>query len=860
MQKLLLILLILILNLQLFATHNRAGEITFRHIAGLQYEITVLTYTYSPSPADRPSLEISWGDGTTSIINRYQKTFIGNYTNKNLYKGTHTYISQGSFIISMEDPNRNGGVVNIPGSINVPFYIETELIINPFIGINNSAQLLYPPLDNGCVASPFLHNPAAYDPDGDSLSYELAACKGASGQAVPGFTFPNTSNIFSIDPTTGTLTWDSPTMQGEYNIAIIVYEWRFGLPIGNIRRDMQITIAACNNNPPQIQLIQDTCIEVGTNFSTLITATDVNSNQLIKLTGTGGPIALSNNPATFSQPTNGYSFVSSIFSWAPDCDQVQKQPYQMLFKVQDNGTPVNMFDLKTLKITVVAPSPKNLTAYSVGNNINLNWNKHQCSNVKRYDIYRHSGYIGYIPNSCETGVPAWTGYVKIGSTNSVNDTTFIDNNNGYGLIHGNDYCYMVVALFPDSAESYPSLEACAYLSRDVPIITHVTVDSTSSSKGEITIKWTKPTEFDTVAIAGPYKYFIYHSQGAGNLNLMEIDSIDNFNDTIYTIKNINTETIEHNFRIDFLNNTPGNRYFVGGSQISSSVFLETEALDKRILLKWHESVPWTNHTYIIFRKNSIGIFDSIGQTSDQFYLDSNLTNGQNYCYKIKSVGQYSLTALPKPLENFSQLKCESPIDNESPCPPNLTVESNCELTQNLIIWNRPIQSCGADIIYYSLYYTPILNGDFKLIYQSGSPNDTTFWHTNLNSIAGCYTITATDSIGNISEFSKKVCIDIDGCEPYKLPNIFTPNNDGSNDVFRPFPYDLVRKIEITIYNRWGVPVFETEDPDINWDGNDKNSNNNCSDGVYFYVCQVYEQRLSGEIKREIRGTITLIRN
>jgi gliding motility-associated-like protein len=860
MQKLLLILLILILNLQLFATHNRAGEITFRHIAGLQYEITVLTYTYSPSPADRPSLEISWGDGTTSIINRYQKTFIGNYTNKNLYKGTHTYISQGSFIISMEDPNRNGGVVNIPGSINVPFYIETELIINPFIGINNSAQLLYPPLDNGCVASPFLHNPAAYDPDGDSLSYELAACKGASGQAVPGFTFPNTSNIFSIDPTSGTLTWDSPTMQGEYNIAIIVYEWRFGLPIGNIRRDMQITIAACNNNPPQIQLIQDTCIEVGTNFSTLITATDVNSNQLIKLTGTGGPLALSNNPATFSQPTNGYSFVSSIFSWTPDCDQVKKQPYQMLFKVQDNGTPVNMFDLKTLKITVVAPSPKNLTAYSVGNNINLNWNKHQCSNVKRYDIYRHSGYIGYIPNSCETGVPAWTGYVKIGSTNSVNDTTFIDNNNGYGLIHGNDYCYMVVALFPDSAESYPSLEACAYLSRDVPIITHVTVDSTSSSKGEITIKWTKPTEFDTVAIPGPYKYFIYHSHGAGNLNLIEIDSIDDFNDTIYTIKNINTETIENNFRIDFLNNTPGNRYFVGGSQISSSVFLETEALDKRILLKWHESVPWTNHSYIIFRKNSIGIYDSIGQTSDQFYLDSNLTNGQNYCYKIKSVGQYSLTALPKPLENFSQLKCESPIDNESPCPPNLTVESNCELTQNLIIWNRPTQSCGADIIYYSLYFTPILNGDFKLIYQSGSPNDTTFWHTNLNSIAGCYTITATDSIGNISEFSKKVCIDIDGCEPYKLPNIFTPNNDGSNDVFRPFPYDLVRKIEITIYNRWGVPVFETEDPDINWDGNDKNSNNNCSDGVYFYVCQVYEQRLSGEIKREIRGTITLIRN
>lgn len=859
MKRYFLIVGFFMLSIQLFATHNRAGEITFRHISGFTYEITVLTYTYSPSPADRPSLEVSWGDGTTSIVNRYQKSLVGNLTYKNLYKGTHTYAGQGNFIISVEDPNRNGGVINIPGSINVPFYIETELVINPFLGINNSVQLLYPPIDNGCVGYPFLHNPSAYDPDGDSLSYALAQCKGANGQTIPGFTFPTASNYFSIDPITGTLSWVNPTMQGEYNIAIIVYEWRFGIPIGSVRRDMQITVAACNNNPPVIHLMQDTCVLVGTTLSTIVSVTDVD-NDYLRLTATGGPLLLTSNPAQFQQPTTGFGTVSAPFSWTPTCDHVKKQDYQMVFKAQDDGSPVNLVDIKTLRIKVVAPEPKNLSAISNGNSITLNWSVHQCSNVKRYDIYRHEGYIGYLPPSCVTGVPAYTGYVKIGSTLSLTDTSFVDNNNGYGLIHGNDYCYMIVALFPDSAESYPSLEACAALSKGVPIMTHVTVDSTSAIAGQITVRWTKPIEFDTVSIPGPYKYLIYHSVGKNNFNLVPIDSFSNLNDTIYQLTMINTETEVHNFKVEFLNDTPGNRFNVGGSQISSSVFISILPSDNKLRISWDESVPWSNYNYIVYRKNQLGIFDSIGATSTKVFMDTSLVNGQNYCYKIMSLGQYSSMDLPRPLENYSQIACESPIDNEAPCPPSLTVESDCQLIQNLLTWNDLTASCSKDLAYYTVFYTPTIDGDFTEIYRTLSPFDTTFLHQNITTIAGCYTVNATDSIGNIGAFSTVNCVDIDNCEPYRLPNIFTPNGDGFNDYFRPFPYDLVNKIELTIFNRWGVPVFKTEDPDINWDGKDMKSKNDCSDGVYFYVCQVYEQRLSGLTKREIKGTVTIIKN
>ena len=842
-----------------FATHNRAGEITFRHISGFKYEITILTYTYSPSPADRPTLEVFWGDGTSSIVNRYKKQFIGNLTNMNLYRGEHTYNGNGNFVISVEDPNRNGGVTNIPNSINVPFYIETELVINPYLGVNNSVKLLNPPIDNGCVGFPFLHNPAAYDPDGDSISYALAVCKGAGGNNIPGFSFPAASNSFSIDPVTGTLTWDSPLTQGEYNVAIMIYEWRFGVLIGSVRRDMQITIAACNNNPPVLQHILDTCVEAGKSFSTTISATDVD-NDMIKLTGTGGPLVQANNPAQFNQPVYGTGSVSSVFSWSPLCEHVKKQPYQMVFKAQDNGSPVNLVDINTLRIKVVGPAVKNATATAQGNSITIKWNKYGCANAVRYDIYRHNGYIGYHPDPCVTGVPAWTGYVKIASTNAITDTTFVDNNNGYGLIHGNDYCYMIVALFPDSAESYPSLETCASLSKDVPVITHVTVDTTAKTKGKITLKWSKPSDLDTSKVPGPYKYLIYHSQGKGNYNMVLIDSLNGMNDTVYQVVNLNTMELEHNFRVDFLTDAPGNRYIIGGTQIASSVFIKTVPKDRKMRIEWDEFVPWKNYDYVIYRQNQSGGFDSIGHTPNRFYVDSNLINGQTYCYKIKSTGEYSSNNFTKPLYNFSQYTCDKPVDNEPPCPPQLIVEGDCKTVENTVIWNDVKKTCGSDFARYTLYYSPTLNGDFVKIYTTTNAEDTVFLHTGLSSIAGCYTITATDSNGNISDFSVKVCMDIDSCRPYRLPNIFTPNGDGFNDKFHPYPYDFVDKINLVIYNRWGVPVFTSEDPDINWDGRDMNTNKECSEGVYFYVCEVFEQRLEGIVKRDIKGTVTLIRN
>ena len=61
-------------------------------------------------------------------------------------------------------------------------------------------------------------------------------------------------------------------------------------------------------------------------------------------------------------------------------------------------------------------------------------------------------------------------------------------------------------------------------------------------------------------------------------------------------------------------------------------------------------------------------------------------------------------------------------------------------------------------------------------------------------------------------------------------------------------------------NRWGQLVFETNDPSIMWDGRNLNGED-LVEGVYYYTCLVFEQRVSGVVQQEdyLKGYIELIR-
>lgn len=67
----------------------------------------------------------------------------------------------------------------------------------------------------------------------------------------------------------------------------------------------------------------------------------------------------------------------------------------------------------------------------------------------------------------------------------------------------------------------------------------------------------------------------------------------------------------------------------------------------------------------------------------------------------------------------------------------------------------------------------------------------------------------------------------------EVPNVFTPNGDNSNDVFRLINFSGIKTLECVIFNRWGNVVRTFDTPDFNWDGKDK-SGNDATAGTYFY--------------------------
>jgi len=391
-------------------------------------------------------------------------------------------------------------------------------------------------------------------------------------------------------------------------------------------------------------------------------------------------------------------------------------------------------------------------------------------------------------------------------------------------------------------------------------MTNASVRRTDADSGSMFVAWSKPTDFDTLLIPGPYKYYLYRGAGLNGNNTILIDSLLSINDTTYIDTLINTKDIPYHYRVNFYNNQSGNTFFVDSAYRASSVYLTLLPSDNTLTLNWKYDVPWLNDYFVVYRLNTAtSFYDSIGYSTTNTFSDTTLINGISYCYYVKSVGHFSASGFAYPLINLSQQVCDKPIDNEKPCPPVLAGSTDCEFVTNFLQWTNPNHFCTNDVISYNLYYSTGNNSDFILLQHIDNLQDTSYLHYGMLTIVGCYYVTAIDSFNNESPPSNVLCFDVDQCSLYELPNVFTPNDDGINDFFIPFPYDFVDEIDLIIFNRWGVEVFKTTDPDINWDGKDKNSKRDCADGVYYYICDVFEKRLNGVQKRTLSGTVQILR-
>jgi len=912
--KKLLVIFFLTVAAKASATHFRAGQITYAPMDSQckKFKITATLYTKDSAPASDMQCDIVIYTGTTGIlfggsipdslvVNRSNgptgtecpgafmgQGIPGSDVRVNIYETEFTYPGPGSYTIYTNLRNRNQGITNIPSSQGYPMYLYTILTINPFTFCNTSAILINPPIDVACKFQCWTHNPNAYDPDGDSLAFKISQSLDAYGALIPGYSYPPVlgGGSMSVNPYTGDLTWcPGPTTAGQYNVAMKIEEWRkIGsnyYKVGEIFRDIQIDVLDnCLNNPPSIANVEDTCVVAGSSLTFNITATDPDGDSLL-LSATGSPFSFA-PAATFTTPTYMQaSPATGTFSWTPDCNRVRNQPYIVTFNAVDtllsSSLSVPLVDYETVLITVVAPAPTITQVVPQCNTMKICWTTETCNPATNpcigYKIYRRVGCSSWTPSPCETGVPAYTGYVLAGETYNKDSTCFTDDNGGAGLTHGVDYSYRVCAKFLDGAQSLSSAEVCARLKRDVPIITNVDVTGTNTTSGTIDVKWVAPiadplTALDTIAFPGPYEYRLLRGTGfTGASTQVQLfnaaffaggTGITSFNS--FADAGLNTQDNAYNYRLEFYYTSGSTLTLLCQTQSASSVYLDCTPSDNMLTLTWQATVPWANTTYEVWKRvpPPSGPFVLVATVSSPTYIDTGLVNGATYCYVIKAIGAYSDTSLPAPLINWSEEHCCVPIDLIPSCPPSLDLAFDCELGNVTLNWTNPNTYCADDVISYNIYFAAVYGDPYILIGTTNTSTTTTLSLIGLSSIAGCYVVTAVDSFGNESNYSNQFCID--NCPLYELPNVFSPNGDGFNDFFVPFPYRYIKDIDLKIFNRWGDVVFETTDPKINWDGKHMKSKAQCSDGVYFYTCVVNEIHLSGIVPRGLKGFVHLFNN
>ena len=87
-----------------------------------------------------------------------------------------------------------------------------------------------------------------------------------------------------------------------------------------------------------------------------------------------------------------------------------------------------------------------------------------------------------------------------------------------------------------------------------------------------------------------------------------------------------------------------------------------------------------------------------------------------------------------------------------------------------------------------------------------------------------------------------------------VPTSFSPNADGLNDEFKPLGVRFVKDYHLSIYNRWGNLLFETEDPSKGWDGTF--AGKTVLSGQYLVLVDIID---FNNVKAKHRGMVTILR-
>ncbi len=205
-------------------------------------------------------------------------------------------------------------------------------------------------------------------------------------------------------------------------------------------------------------------------------------------------------------------------------------------------------------------------------------------------------------------------------------------------------------------------------------------------------------------------------------------------------------------------------------------------------------------------------------------------------------------------------------DINSPTP---TVNPTTTTTYTVVATDN--DGCTADATVVVNTYPVTLNPDFDTTICKGEPLNLSAptgsqfnWFVDQQLVSNASIATPQTLVNstvilnyldeNSCEATKRYNIAIDnGCDFIIVPSAFSPNGDGKNDVFRIIKAGVV-SYTLSVYNRWGQLIFQTNDINGGWDGNIKDAQ--AEVGTYVYLIQAQLQN-GDTITRQ--GNVTLLR-
>lgn len=351
------------------ASHASGADLTYTSLGGGQYLVTFTFYRdcFGIDPPNSQQLTVS--SSTCNFTQNYTMDTVPDAfpgigveitpncstTVSTCAGGTATGIQQATYSVIVTLPAqcadwqfrtsvsaRNAAITTIQNPDGDNLYVEAYL--SNLNGENSSPTFTNPPIAFECIGQDNYFNQGVIDAEGDSLVYSFIAPRTNPNVPLtynPGYSVANPLTSVPpvyINPVTGDI-FMHPTQPEVVAMAVLVEEYRNGVIIGTVMRDIQLYMVNCSNTLPSATGIDtsntyatSTCVGGPLCFNIL--TNDPDPAQVLTMTWNSGIPG-----ATFT--TSGSPHPVGQFCWTPQQSDARTQPYNFTVTVRDNACPSN---------------------------------------------------------------------------------------------------------------------------------------------------------------------------------------------------------------------------------------------------------------------------------------------------------------------------------------------------------------------------------------------------------------------------------------------------------------------------------------------------------------------------------------